>query len=196
MDPRTPRHQRRAAPGPAPSSRRGERRSAAAALIERHRGAVIRLCAARCGTAAEDVAQTAFEQFYRDMGSPQEIRSPGAWLFAIARRRCADHLRKVVSARRFIAPAADETLEQTPDSAPWSRVDREIDEPERRRLLGTLLGLLPVRVAFAIVLRHIEGFTYPEMAELCGEAPETLRQRVERGLSSLRARAPVFPPRS
>jgi DNA-directed RNA polymerase specialized sigma24 family protein len=63
-----------------------------------------------------------------------------------------------------------------------------MDEPARRRVLRDLLGECDPHVGFAIALYYLEGFTYQEMAEICGEEPATLQARVARAIPKLQKR--------
>jgi RNA polymerase sigma-70 factor (ECF subfamily) len=53
--------------------------------------------------------------------------------------------------------------------------------------LAADLAALPLRYRTAVVLRHVDGLTYAEMAEALGRPEPTLRAQVHRGLALLRA---------
>jgi RNA polymerase sigma-70 factor (ECF subfamily) len=163
---------------------RKDYRAAVDLLVKLFAGTLNRFCALRCGSAvAEDLAQVVFAQAFSDIAAFRRGVSPLAWLLGIARNRCKDHLRSVTRERERFEPGGDD--DQTPASDSWFHVEAALDEPARRRLLGGFLNRIDQQVAFAIALRYLEGFSYPEMADICGEAPDTMRQRVSRGFAEL-----------
>jgi RNA polymerase sigma factor (sigma-70 family) len=105
-----------------------------------------------------------------------------AWLFTIARRRLADYHRRGKvedKARRSLA------MERRPLSA---------DDADTIRLLaedaaGALLAGLPADQRAAVAGHVVEGRSYPELASELRAPEATIRQRVSRGLASLRRTA-------
>ncbi|HEX7842192.1 MAG TPA: sigma factor-like helix-turn-helix DNA-binding protein, partial [Kofleriaceae bacterium] len=63
-----------------------------------------------------------------------------------------------------------------------------LDVRRLREALAISLGELDDQVRTAILLRYQQGFTFEEMAEICGEKPGTLAARVARAMPRLRAR--------
>ena len=51
---------------------------------------------------------------------------------------------------------------------------------------ASLLATLPPAQRIAIVLRHVDGLSYAEMAEALGRPEGTLKAQVHRGLATLR----------
>ena len=51
---------------------------------------------------------------------------------------------------------------------------------------ASLLATLPPAQRIAIVLRHVDGLSYAEMAEALGKPEGTLKAQVHRGLATLR----------
>ncbi len=175
---------------------RGDLRWAMQALAARYWGRLRRLLARRCGQSVDDIVQTVFEQACRDILSFQRKGSIKKWLFGIAYHRAMDHLRAQASSKTDIfdedTGSVDEpySARRIPASSnPWPDVDEVMDEPARAQLLSHLLATLDPEVNMAIALRYMEGFTYPEMADICGEKPATLQARVARGLAELQKRS-------
>jgi RNA polymerase sigma-70 factor (ECF subfamily) len=139
---------------------------------------------------AEDAAQDAFIRAYRALGTWDADRIGAlrldAWLATIvvnvARTRSR---RRGVSAARESLTFLDELdhPRATPVETPHGRADRrETVEAWAVRLLA-----LPERYRAPIVLRHIDGLGYDEIA-LALERPEgTVKAQVHRGLALLRA---------
>jgi RNA polymerase sigma factor (sigma-70 family) len=73
-----------------------------------------------------------------------------------------------------------------PDSAPAP--GELLDDARLGQHLAACLGELDEKVRTALLLRFQHGFTFEQMAEICGEKSGTLQVRVARALPILRAR--------
>jgi len=131
---------------------------------------------------AEDVAQEAMLRLWRQA---PEWRQDGArvstWLYRVATNLATDRLR---CRRGQPLDGVD-----APDEMQVTAVARLI-ETDRAAALDAALAALPERQRQAVVLRHIEGLTNPEIAEVMGigvEAVESLTARGKRMLASLLA---------
>ena len=151
-----------------------------AELVRRRQGMVRDLMRRLSGDRAfaEDLAQKAFVQAWRQLG---KLKSPGAfggWLRAIAVNVWLQEARR--------APAKFETSEQDlpePDAAgpgPGDLAAARID------LSRALLRLkTPERVC--VVLSYAEGLSHGEIAEATGWPLGTVKSNVARGAERLRA---------
>jgi RNA polymerase sigma factor (sigma-70 family) len=134
---------------------------------------------------AEDVAQEAMLRLWRAAPGwrPGEAQV-STWLYRVVTNLCTDRLR--VRSRRP-ATALDEAPEVA-DAQP-APVARMI-EGDRMAALSAALATLPERQRQAVVLRHIEGLTNPEIAlvmDIGIEAVESLTARGKRGLAMVLA---------
>jgi RNA polymerase sigma-70 factor, ECF subfamily len=159
-------------------------------LAYQHRifGFILRLSGNRQD--AEEIAQDAFLRAHRAMASyPSErIRTLRLvpWLYQIAlnlfRNRVRRHLPPTAS---LDAPAEDgETLEVADDAShdPLARAERV----ETQRELARIMAALPTHFRTAVVLRHVEGRTYDEMAQILGQPVGTVKSHTHRGTALLR----------
>ena len=131
---------------------------------------------------AEDVTQEAMMRLWRI--APNWI--PGqaqvsTWLYRVTLNLCVDLRRK----KQF------STLEDAPELADdsGSAVDR-MQDAVRKDALQTALEQLPDRQRQAVVLRHIEELSNPEIAgimEISVEAVESLTARGKRALAAILA---------
>jgi RNA polymerase sigma-70 factor (ECF subfamily) len=126
---------------------------------------------------AEDVAQEAMLRLWhaaadwRSDGPAQ----PATWLHRVVANLAIDRLRRSGRATGLDA--------ETPDDAPGP--EARLTEAERMAALDAALATLPERQRQAVVLRHIEGMSNPEIAEVLGigvEAVESLTARGKRAL--------------
>ena len=128
------------------------------------------------GAEAEDIAQDALVRAYLALQgyAPDRIRElrlrPWIWTIALnlGRNRARDRAR-----RPTLVELADRhpTWDvEPPDAAAWDR----------------RLGRLPAAQRTAVVLRHVAGLGYGEIAEATGRPEGTVKADVHRGLDRLR----------
>lgn len=159
----------------------GAARALAARLLPRVTGYAARLMGGDRAE-AEDVAQEAMLRLWRMAPDwrPGEAQV-STWLFRVATNLCTDRLRRRVRRR---AVALDEAPEVA-DAAPGALAG--LIAAERAAALEAALLTLPERQRQAVVLRHIEGLTNPEIAavmEVGVEAVESLTARGKRALTA------------
>jgi RNA polymerase sigma-70 factor (ECF subfamily) len=140
---------------------------------------------------AEEVAQDALVRAYRALAGypPERIRELRLrpWLATIVVNLCRNRLRRAVPARVPLAQLVEAGAEpQAPASAGPAATAERYDARER---LAALLADLPERYRVPVVLRHVNDFTYAEIAEVLGRPEGTLKAQVHRGLALLRTAA-------
>jgi len=129
---------------------------------------------------AEELVQDAFVRAYRAIaGYPparvRELRLRG-WLTTILLNasRNRRRVRRIPTVELAFEPGAE------PAADPLARRD---ERDSWARLLATLS---PAQRA-AVVLRHVDGLSYTEIAEALGRPEGTVKAHVHRGLTALRA---------
>lgn len=132
---------------------------------------------------AEDVAQEAMLRLWRVAPDWRHGEAqPKTWLYRVVANLCTDRLRH--RQRRATTP-----LDDAPDPEdPVPGVQALMIEGERMAALNAALQALPERQRQAVVLRHIEGLTNPEIAEVLEigvEAVESLTARGKRALQAI-----------
>ena len=134
-------------------------------------------------TEAEDVAQETMLRLWRVAPEWRQGETKvTTWAYRVATNLCIDRQR---SRKR----KAQTALDDAPDLAASGRsADGTLIQADRMAALGQALGQLPDRQRQAVVLRHIEGLTNPEIAEVMQigvEAVESLTARGKRALAAL-----------
>lgn len=158
--------------------------SAARVLALRHLPRVLGFATRLLGerAEAEDVAQEVMLRLWRmapDWRAGQAQLS--TWLYRVTLNLCTDRQR---SRRRRTAAALDDVAEPA-DPAPT--VEAAMIAGQRVQALEAALSRLPERQRQAVVLRHIEGLSNPEIAailEIGVEAVESLTARGKRALAA------------
>jgi RNA polymerase sigma-70 factor, ECF subfamily len=151
--------------------------------MDAHERAVYRYCyrMMRDPSLAEDMLQTTFLQAYEGLEHFEGRSSLRTWLIGIARHRCLDALK---ARRRW-----DKTFElKDPETDPRASVSSRdpFDDYDWSRSLESCLEKLEDKIRDAVLLRYVEGLSYPEMERVSGDHAATLQMRVARALPVLR----------
>ncbi len=164
-------------------ARAGEIGAACALLMRRYGDDVFRFCATelRDRALAEDVQQVVFLQAYHHLARFAGKSSLRTWLFAIARHRVLDSSK---ARRRARAHLEDAPVDATDPALP---IDQQLDAARAQRDLAECLARLGEPIRTALLLRYQQGFSFDEMAVICGERAGTLQARVARALPRLKA---------
>lgn len=154
-------------------------------VFDRHRPLLFSIAYRMLGSVmeAEDVVQEAFLRWERADGP--EVRSPRAYLSAVATRLCLDQLRSARARREeYVDPWLPEPL---PTGAESDAAETLIlDESLSMAFLGLLESLSPVERA-VFLLREVFDYDYPEVSRIVGKSEANCRQ------VSHRARQAVAP---
>jgi hypothetical protein len=155
------------------AARRGDR-AAFGSLLDRHERAVRAIARRLLGDEeAEDVAQEAFLQAYLGLDRLRDPARFGSWLCAIAVNLAKMSLRR-----------------RGPKLVPltgFEVADEAFDMPEVSGDVREALEFLPPHEREAVLL-YYAGLSSPEAAQLLGERPGTVRVRIHRARTRLRAR--------
>ncbi len=150
--------------------------TAAAAFIRCTQVEVWRFVAALVDTgAADDLTQETYLRAFRALPAFEGRSSARTWLFGIARRVCADHLRTVVRQRRLTERAM----------AMQDPADRISGDASGAIAATQLLDQLGDAQREAFVLTQMLGLSYDEAAQCLRVPIGTIRSRVFRARSEL-----------
>ncbi len=158
----------------------GEYRAALSLCVRHHGEAIGRYCMALVGTQseAEDLTQETLLAAFHAFGQWRGEATLKAWLYAIARRKCARHLerrsRQTAQLRAIPTPPAEPSADEVAlrlERAARTREALNHVRPSDREVL---------------VLRFQNSLTYHEVGQICGVDEAAARKRVSRALRKLR----------
>jgi RNA polymerase sigma-70 factor (ECF subfamily) len=112
----------------------------------------------------------------------QDEAQVSTWLYRVTANLCTDRLRK-----RRGAVSLDQVAEPLDDSP---SVSAQMQTRARMRALSDALAQLPERQAQAVSLRHLEGLSNPDIAQIMDisvRSVESLTARGKRALAELMA---------
>jgi RNA polymerase sigma-70 factor (ECF subfamily) len=145
--------------------------------IRASEGEVWRFTAHLVGRAdADDVTQDTFLRAWRALPDFRGDASARTWLLAIARRACADAVRRAVRRRRLVERAAAEATVEAMGTAPDGALGTELD---------AVIATLDDDQRAAFVLTQVLGYSYADAADVCGVPVGTIRSRVARAREHL-----------
>ncbi len=165
----------------------GGDRDALEALLREHAADIHRLCHHVLGASeGADGAQRALERIVRRIGSFDPAKgSFRSWALTVAHNACRDRLRRRGLERRTFDADGDEKAAASAGPAPG---------PERIALarleasaLAKALETLPEGMRSAIVLFHVHGSSYEEIATTLEVPKGTVMTWLHRGRKRLRA---------
>ena len=154
-------------------------RNAFGILIQRYSDPLYRHAFGMTGSAdvAEDILQVSFIKAFHHLA---EVRGRfDAWVFRIVANGCKDWLKNI----RRTHLSYDEDDQPSGYSTP----DEELDRTELRSDLDKALMTLAPSLREAFVMKHVEGRSYEEMADLLGTTVGALKMRVHRAREALQA---------
>ncbi len=127
---------------------------------------------------ALDITQETFTKVWEYMESDKEIGHMRGFLYQIARNLVIDHYRKKTTS------SLDSLSESGFD--PSNEEKEPVDDFEIREAMGVIDNLNP-KYREPIMLRYIEDMSVREIAEILGEAENTISVRIHRGLEKIRS---------
>jgi RNA polymerase sigma-70 factor, ECF subfamily len=143
---------------------------------------------------AEEIAQDTFIRAYRALARypAEQIASLAfrPWLYQIALNVFRNSRRgrriPVTSIDGVAADGSDDTPSLVLADDARDRPDAVAERREAWRDLAGVLAALPERYRASVVLRHVEGLSYADMARLLGQPIGTVKANVHRGTKLLR----------
>ncbi|MEO7999471.1 MAG: sigma-70 family RNA polymerase sigma factor [Gemmatimonadaceae bacterium] len=150
-----------------------------AILINRYSDPLYRHALGMTGSpdVAEDILQTSFIKAYHHLG---EVRGRfDAWLFRIVANGCKDWLKNI---RRTHL-----SYEEDDQPSGYATPEEDLDRTELRTDLDYALNQLAPSLREAFIMKHVEGRSYEEMADLLVTTVGALKMRVHRAREALQA---------
>lgn len=137
---------------------------------------------------AEDLVQETYKRAFQAWCQLKDAAHCRAWLYQIMRRLFIDAYRRKRATPELVVleggHETDDSLLATPVGDFEEEAIRRLSAEEIRRALS----LLPEELRTALLLHSLEGFTYPEIAEILGCPVSTVRTRIARARQKLLAK--------
>lgn len=150
----------------------------------------------RDGRLAEELSVEIFARAWESLGSFRGKSAFGTWLHRLGVNQILNYLRTERRRHARITIVAD--LPEGPDSReaphePSERLDmdayaRDVARamPDTRIDLERAIAALPDRAREALILHHVEGYKYREIADLMGTKIGTVKAQIHRACAMIR----------
>ena len=126
---------------------------------------------------AEDITQDSLLRLWHAAPDWQAGQAKvTTWLYRVTSNLCIDNLRK---SKRQSSDAVPEMPDDGPD------MERRLQDRARAQALRAALSDLPDRQKQALVLRHLEGLSNPDVAQIMQISVEAVESLMSRGKRSL-----------
>lgn len=140
---------------------------------------------------AEEAAQDALVRAYRALAGYDEPRILDLrirpWLATIVLNLCRSRIgRRAAAGRPALSLDAAEPRTMDPPADDRSSPANTTLNRDARRVWAERLMTLPPAYRSAVVLRHVDGLSYPEVATALDRPEGTVKAQVHRGLALLR----------
>jgi RNA polymerase sigma-70 factor (ECF subfamily) len=141
-------------------------------------------------TEAEDIAQEVFLKAYARWEELRHSPTIGGWLKTVATNLSLNHLSRYRARWRFFSDLQGSRESEEDDrpvefAAPES-FDRDLDNSDARALIEAALQKLPPAQRVAIVLYHMDGLSYEEIAAQLKVSLGKVKTDIFRGRAALR----------
>lgn len=133
---------------------------------------------------AEDIAQEVFVRVWKNLKKFDQSREFKPWLFQIAKNASIDFLRKkkTIPFSNFENENGQNALTESMASPNANLIENISD----KRVLALALQYLSKNEQKIITLRHTDGMSFQEIADVFEESINTIKSRYRRTLSILR----------
>lgn len=128
---------------------------------------------------AEDLLQETFMKAYNNLDSFREDSSMYTWLYSIARNLAIDEFRKRKNEKLISGTPVEELEISNDDDEP------DDDTPHNIRMMRKAMAELPEILRSVVVMKTIDGMSYPEIALITGLNEDTIKNRMFRARKEL-----------
>ena len=139
---------------------------------------------------AEDVTQEVFLKAYARFGELEHSPTAGGWLRTVATNLSLNHLTRYRARWSFFSELfggrSDDESESPVDFPAPENVEEELAAADRKVLVEQALQKLPKAQRVPIVLFHLEGLSYEDIAAKLGVSLGKVKTDIFRGREALR----------
>lgn len=130
----------------------------------------------------DDVCQQVWTTVWQQLGLLKDVERWRSWLYRLARNAAMDAGREVTRRRKLNKAVQEAHAGRNDHRSP----DRQAVDQEQSQLVMEALRSLPALYREPFVLRHLQGWSYQEIAELLSMPVDTVETRLVRARRHLR----------
>jgi len=160
-------------------------------IVNIYRNKVIAYCQRMIGSGAEDLAQEIFIKFYLALDRFDASKPVAPFLFRIAHNHCLDILKKknirIISLEK---DAEDRQEIQIKDERP--NAEALMQKAELQNAVNDAMAAIPALYRSPLIMWHVEGIPYEEIAEILELPIGTIKAQIHRGRKMLQQKLMDF----
>jgi RNA polymerase sigma-70 factor, ECF subfamily len=162
-----------------------------ARIVNLYRYSVLRYCARMVGSNAEDIAQDVFLKLYLALDRFDVSKPLAPFLFRIAHNHCVDIIKKKeIKTTPLAVDLPDEQKIQIKDDRPDP--EELIQRAELQKAVQNAMAAIPALYRSPLVMWHVEGISYEEIAEILELPIGTIKAQIHRGRKMLQQKLMEF----
>ena len=138
---------------------------------------------------AEDIAQEVFLKAFERFSELKDSPTAAGWLKTVARNLSLNHLSRYRSRWTFftdLLPHREEDDDEQVDFAAPGDLSHELEDADKHQLVEQALQKLPPTQRVPLVLYHLEGLRYEEIAAKLGVSLGKVKTDIFRAREALR----------
>lgn len=136
---------------------------------------------------AQDVAQEVFLRAFKHFEQLRDSPTAGGWLRTVATNLSLNHLSRYRSRWRFFSDLMSRSRDDEETEIEWpAEESAEFGQGDRHELVEQALRKLPEVQRVPLVLYHVEGLRYEEIASKLGVSLGKVKTDIFRGREALR----------
>lgn len=160
-------------------------------IINLYRQRIMGYCYRMLGTGAEDAAQEIFIKFYLALDRFDISKPISPFLFRIAHNHCLDILKKKgIRTKSLNTDAEDEQEIRIADEGP--NPEELMQKAELRDAVNRALSEMSALYRSPLIMWHVEGISYEEIAGIMDLPIGTIKARIHRGRNILQQKLMGF----
>jgi RNA polymerase sigma-70 factor (ECF subfamily) len=152
-------------------------------IVEIYGRRIVAYCHRMAGGAAEDLAQEIFVKLYLSLDRFDTSKPLAPFLFRIAHNHCLDALRR--RKIQTVSLVRDEDEREVEHAGEGPSPEEAAGRAEVVRAVEEALGELAPEYRSVLVLYHVQGMSYEQIAEALGLPMGTVKARIHRGRERL-----------
>lgn len=139
---------------------------------------------------AEDVAQEVFLKAFERFNELRESPTAGGWLKTVATNMSLNHLTRYRSRWSFFSELAraGETDEEPIEFAAPDTFEQDLEQADRHQVIDRALQKLPPAQRVPLVLFHLEGLSYDQIAAKLNVSLGKVKTDIFRAREAMRKR--------
>lgn len=142
-------------------------------------------------TEAEDVAQEVFLKAFERFGELQTSPTAGGWLRTVATNMSLNHLTRYRARWSFfseLAKGAEGDEAETVEFAAPDTFEQDLEQSDRHQFIERALHKLPPAQRVPLVLFHLDGLTYEQIAAKLNVSLGKVKTDIFRAREAMRKR--------